>query len=140
MHNGQLRRADGMRQVDVQLGEVARGAEDVVLGLGRTAGRVPEVGPVRLVDARARTHNVDVAERLERDVEHVRQRGPRRHVCLDEDGAGAACPFLGGVAVLGDESLCLWPKAEVCEDDVAVAGEEKGGEGEVDTGSCAGTY
>lgn len=140
VRHGQLRRPNGMRQVDIQQREMARRAAAVVFGLGRVGtGRMPEAGPVRLVDAGAGTHDVDVAEFLERDVEHVGEGGPRGHVRLDEDGArGLIRAAAAATVVLGEESLCFGPEAEVCEDDVAVAGEEEGGEGEVDAGSCAG--
>lgn len=122
----QLRRADRVRDVDVE--QLVVPPVRVVAGLGRGARRVPEVGPVRLVDAGAGAEDVEVAEGGERGREQVAQRRPRRHVRLVEGGARR----LGGVVVLADEVLGLGPQGDVGEDDVAVAGEEEAGEGEVD--------
>lgn len=104
----------------------------VVAGLGGAgAGGVPKVGPVRLVDAGPRAQDVDTAKLAAGDVEEVRERGPRGHVRLDEEGARLL--RVGGAGrVLGDEPLGLGPEGEVGEDDVAVAGQEECREGEVD--------
>lgn len=136
MRHGQLRGPNGVRHVDVEEGVVPGGAVGVVPGLGGLAGQVPEARPVRLVHAGARAQHVDVAKFAARDGEHVCERGPRRHVRLDKDGARppagrrGARRFTG--AVLGDQSLRLGSEAKVCEDDVAVARQEEGREGEVD--------
>lgn len=132
VRHGELRRADGMRQVDVQERIVARVGAGFVAGAGR-AGRVPEAGPRGLVDAGAGTHDVDVAEFLERDVKEVRQGGPRGHVGRDKDGARAVVV----VAVLGDEPLCFGAETEIGEHDVAVARQQERCEGEVDAGPGA---
>ena len=55
MCEGELGGADGVRDVDVEGGVAAAG--DGVGGFG-TAGWVPEIGPVRVVDAGAGADNV----------------------------------------------------------------------------------
>lgn len=130
VREGQLRRADGVRQVDVQEGVAARLAVGGVPALG-AARRVPEVGPVGLVDTGPWTDDVDGPELPDGHVEHVGQGRPRRHVRLGEDGPWA----LAGVAVLCDELLGIGPEGEVCEDDIAAARQKQSCKGEVD--SCA---
>lgn len=116
-----------MRDVDVQQRVAA--AVDVVARRRRAARRVPEVGPVRLVHARPRADDVEVAKGRERRREQLPQRRPRAHVRLDEEGAWRPGRRR---RVLVDEGLRFGPEGEVGEDDVAVAREEQAREGEVD--------
>lgn len=81
---------------------------------------MPEVGGVGLVDACARTDDVEGGEGEQGGFEHVPEAGPGGYVCLEEDGFG------GGGGVFGEEGLGFGAEGQVGEEDVASAGEEEG--------------
>ena len=127
VRDGELRRADRVREVDVQAG-VAAGVGRVAAG-GLARG-VPEGGPVRVVDAGAGADDVHGLEVLFRGGEEVGERGPGRHVGFYKAGAG------GGGGVFLQEGLGFRAEGEVGEDDVAAVGEEEGREAEVYSWEC----
>lgn len=124
----ELRRADRVRQVDVEEG-VAAGRGRV--GRGRAARWVPEVGKGRLVDAGAGADDVDAAEVRRRGREHGFELGPVAHVGLLEDGLASAVGCAGWLVCV-DERLGFGPEGEVGEDDVGALFEEEPCEFEID--------
>lgn len=111
---GDLRGADGVRQVDVQQGIVT--PVRAILALRRPGGE-PEVRPVRLVDSGAGADDIEASEFAERSLEHPGESRPRGHVGFDEQGSRG---FVSG-RVLGDELLGFGAEREVCDDDIAIA-------------------
>lgn len=102
--DGELCAANRMRNVDVETGVAAAGGLVFAFPVGGT-GWVPEVAPVRVVDACAGADDVDGVELLEGGGEHALELRPVGHIGLEEDGSGFVSILL---AVLVNELLGFW--------------------------------